>query len=59
MGGGMRIHHQTPMSPGMRILSYSLSGAMLALTAALIMEGALALSLIIGWLIAINVFTFF
>jgi uncharacterized membrane protein YsdA (DUF1294 family) len=45
------------MSPAMRVLNYSLSGTMLALTAALIMEGALALSLVIGWLIAINVFT--
>jgi uncharacterized membrane protein YsdA (DUF1294 family) len=41
----------------MRVLNYSLSGMMLALTAALIMEGALALSLITGWLIAINAFT--
>jgi uncharacterized membrane protein YsdA (DUF1294 family) len=41
----------------MRVLSYSLSGMMLSLTAALIMEGVLSLSLITGWLIAINVFT--
>lgn len=53
----MRLGRQRPMSPAMLVLSYSLSGVMLALTAALIMEGALALSLFYGWLIAINVFT--
>jgi uncharacterized membrane protein YsdA (DUF1294 family) len=47
---------QRAMSPAVRTLNYWLSGILLSLTAALIMEGALALSLILGWLIAVNVF---
>jgi uncharacterized membrane protein YsdA (DUF1294 family) len=39
-------------------LRYALSGALLALTMALILEGLLSLSLVLGWLIGINVFTF-
>lgn len=39
-------------------LQYSLSGALLALTTALILEGALDLPLILAWLIGINLFTF-
>lgn len=39
-------------------LQYSLSGALLALTTALILEGALNLPLIVAWLIGINLFTF-
>jgi uncharacterized membrane protein YsdA (DUF1294 family) len=38
-------------------IQYSLSGALLALTMALILEGALELPLLLGWLIGINVFT--
>jgi len=45
------------MSPSMRIFSYWLEGLLLALTAALILEGALMLDLIVAWLISINVFT--
>lgn len=37
---------------------YSLSGLLLALTVALILEGALALPLLFSWLIAINAITF-
>jgi uncharacterized membrane protein YsdA (DUF1294 family) len=46
------------MSRTARILSYFLSGSLLALTTALILEGLLAVPLIFGWLISINVFTF-
>jgi uncharacterized membrane protein YsdA (DUF1294 family) len=38
-------------------IQYSLSGALLALAAALILQGAVGLSLVVAWLIAINVFT--
>ncbi|MGD2206710.1 MAG: DUF1294 domain-containing protein [Anaerolineae bacterium] len=38
-------------------IQYSLSGALLSLTAALIIEGAFALPLIFAWLIGINAFT--
>lgn len=37
-------------------IQYALSGALLALTTALILEGAYGLSLIFGWLIGINAF---
>jgi uncharacterized membrane protein YsdA (DUF1294 family) len=53
----VRTRWQSPMSPAMRTLSYWLSGVLLALTATLIMEGALSLALIPAWLISINVFT--
>lgn len=46
------------MSRGARIATYTLSGLLLSLTAALILEGAFDLPLIFAWLIAINVFTF-
>lgn len=39
-------------------IQYTLSGLLLSLTVALILEGALALPLLYGWLIALNVFTF-
>ena len=41
----------------MRTIIYFLSGVLLALTAALILEGAFALHLIPAWLISINLFT--
>ena len=41
----------------MRTITYALSGLLLALTAALILEGAFSLHLIPAWLIAINFFT--
>ena len=53
----MRIHNQMSMSPTMRVLNYSLSGGMLAVTTALLMEQALALPMVLAWLIAINAFT--
>ena len=53
----MRTYFDSAFSPVMRTMSYSLSGMLLALTAALILEGALSLPLILGWLISINVFT--
>ena len=40
-----------------RILSYTLSGTLLSLTLALILESAFSLHLIPAWLISINVFT--
>lgn len=46
-----------PMSKGQRTLSYWLSGSLLALTLALILEGAFSLSLVLTWLIGINLFT--
>ena len=46
------------MSPFVRTLAYFSSGALLSLTAALILEGALQVPLIYGWLICINIFTF-
>lgn len=39
-------------------IQYALSGMLLALTGALILEGALDLPLLFAWLIAINVFAF-
>jgi uncharacterized membrane protein YsdA (DUF1294 family) len=39
-------------------IQYTLSGLLLALTAALILEGALAIPLLFAWLIAINLFAF-
>lgn len=54
----MRIEKRNAMSGTARTLSYFLSGSLLALTATLIMEGALQVPLIFGWLISINVFTF-
>lgn len=53
----MRSYTRSPMSMGMRTIGYTLSGMLLALTATLILEGALSLPLIAGWLISINVFT--
>jgi uncharacterized membrane protein YsdA (DUF1294 family) len=38
-------------------IRYTLSGLLLTLTATLILEGALAWSLLLGWLLAINVLT--
>ena len=54
----MRNEKRNAMSGTARTLSYFLSGSLLALTAALILEGALQVPLIFGWLISINVFTF-
>jgi uncharacterized membrane protein YsdA (DUF1294 family) len=45
------------MSGTARTLSYWLSGSLLALTLALILEGASALPLLLTWLIGINLFT--
>ena len=45
-------------SGAMRTTSYWLSGALLALTTTLILEGAAGLNLLLGWLITINFFTF-
>jgi uncharacterized membrane protein YsdA (DUF1294 family) len=45
------------MSATGRVVSYSLMGTLLALMLALILRGALALHLVIAWLVAINVFT--
>jgi uncharacterized membrane protein YsdA (DUF1294 family) len=53
----VRIEKQQPMSATMRTANYWLSGMLLALTTALILEGAFALQLLFAWLIAINVFT--
>lgn len=53
----MRAYWQSPMPPFMRACSYWLSGVLLALTATLILEGALALPLVAAWLISINFFT--
>ena len=41
----------------MRTITYASSGVLLALTAALIIEGAFSLHLIPAWLISINLFT--
>jgi uncharacterized membrane protein YsdA (DUF1294 family) len=41
----------------MRVFSYTLSGTLLSLTLALILESAFSLHLILAWLISINVFT--
>ena len=46
------------MSSFVRTLAYFSSGALLSLTAALILEGALQVPLVYGWLICINIFTF-
>ena len=46
-----------PMSLPMRVLSYSLSGILLSLTMALILESAFSLHLVPAWLISINIFT--
>jgi uncharacterized membrane protein YsdA (DUF1294 family) len=54
----IRVQTRPPMSAAMRTASYWLSGSLLALTTALILEGALHLHLLVGWLIAINLFTF-
>ncbi len=48
---------QSPMSPGMRTCSYWMQGVLLALTAALIMEGSLSFHLAVTYLISINVLT--
>jgi uncharacterized membrane protein YsdA (DUF1294 family) len=53
----VRTVERSPMSPAVRALSYWLSGVLLALAVTLVMEGALALRLVFGWLISINVFT--
>jgi uncharacterized membrane protein YsdA (DUF1294 family) len=45
------------MSPVARTASYWLSGTLLAITTALILEGAFQLPLLLGWLIGINLFT--
>jgi uncharacterized membrane protein YsdA (DUF1294 family) len=45
------------MSLPVRIISYTLSGILLSLTLALILESAVPLHLIPAWLIAINIFT--
>lgn len=53
----MRKVTAKPMSLTQRTLSYWLSGSLLALTLALILEGAFALPLAVTWLIGINLFT--
>jgi len=45
------------MSFPVRVFSYTLSGTLLSLTLALILESAFSLDLILAWLISINVFT--
>ena len=45
------------MSFPVRVFSYTLSGTLLSLTLALILESAFSLHLILAWLISINVFT--
>jgi uncharacterized membrane protein YsdA (DUF1294 family) len=48
-----------PAMPGsMRTACYWLSVCLLSLATGLIIEGALGLHLVFGWLIAVNVFTF-
>lgn len=47
-----------PMSLPVRVFSYTLSGMLLSLTMALILESAFSLHLIAAWLISINFFTF-
>jgi uncharacterized membrane protein YsdA (DUF1294 family) len=54
----VRTEKRKAMSATVRTMNYLLSGSLLALTAALITEGALRLPLVFGWLICINVFTF-
>lgn len=46
------------MSSPMRTASYWLSGVLLALAAALILEGAFHLRLLVAWLLCINAFSF-
>jgi uncharacterized membrane protein YsdA (DUF1294 family) len=41
-----------------RVVQYLLSGILLSLTAALILQGALGLGFVVAWLITINVVTF-
>ena len=53
----MDTYRQYPMSPPVRTFVYWASGVLLALTAALIIEGAFSLHLIPAWLISINFFT--
>jgi uncharacterized membrane protein YsdA (DUF1294 family) len=53
----VRTYQRSPMSGAMRAFSYWLSAVLLALMAALIMEGALSLHLVPAWLISINIFT--
>ncbi len=53
----MDTYRQYPLSPPVRAFVYWMSGVLLALTAALIIEGAFSLHLIPAWLISINVFT--
>ena len=53
----MIIIVRRPMPPLVRIINYLLSGMLLALTAALILEGAFLIPLYLTWLISINVFT--
>lgn len=45
------------MSKTQRTLTYWLSASLLALTLALILEGAFGLNLILGWVVSINFFT--
>jgi uncharacterized membrane protein YsdA (DUF1294 family) len=45
------------VSKRQRTLTYWLSASLLALTLALILEGAFGLNLVLGWLISINLFT--
>lgn len=53
----MNAYSARRMSFPMRIFSYALSGTLLSLTLALILESAFSLHLIPAWLISINVFT--
>ena len=53
----MNAYTQRRMSLPVRVISYTLSGTLLSLTLALILESAFTLQLILTWLISINVFT--
>jgi len=52
-----RVRLSGSTSTTLRALHYLLSGLLLSLTAALIAQGALGLSLIVAWLISVNVYT--
>lgn len=53
----MTVIVRRPMSKVRRASSYLASGILLSLTAALILEGAFSIHLLLTWLISINVFT--
>ena len=55
---GLKAQLRPAMSGPLRTTCYWLSVCLLALATALILEGALHLNLLIGWLISINLFTF-